>query len=121
LSVLFISHDLGVVARLCHRVAVLYAGEVVETGDAKALLNDPRHPYSLGLLRCAPDLDKIGTVQRGIPGTPPMPSAWPQGCRFRERCEFAQERCREPQELRDLGHGHQVRCCRADEIRAVSQ
>lgn len=117
LSVLFISHDLGVVARLCHRVAVLYAGEVVETGDAKSLLNDPRHPYSLGLLRCAPDFETIGIVQRGIPGTPPLPGTWPQGCRFRERCEFAQDRCRAPQELRHIAPGHQVRCCRAEEIR----
>ena len=116
LSVLFISHDLGVVARLCDRVAVLYAGEVVETGEARELLHDPLHPYSQGLLRCAPDLSQIGVVQRGIPGTPPTPESWPKGCRFRARCEFAQERCAAPQELREFSPGRQVRCCRAEEI-----
>jgi len=116
LSVLFISHDLGVVARLCDRVAVLYAGEVVETGAADMLLRNPLHPYSQGLLRCAPDLSHIGVVQRGIPGTPPPVGNWPKGCRFRDRCEFAQQRCAEPQELRDFGAGRQVRCCRAGEI-----
>lgn len=116
LSVLFISHDLGVVARLCDRVAVLYAGEVVETGDADTLLKQPLHPYSQGLLRCAPDLTHIGQVQRGIPGTPPAAGAWSAGCRFRDRCEFAEARCAERQDLRDFGNGHQVRCCRAGEI-----
>jgi oligopeptide/dipeptide ABC transporter ATP-binding protein len=116
LSVLFISHDLGVVARLCHRVAVLYAGEVVETGAADALLNGPLHPYSQGLLRCAPDLSEIGMVQRGIPGTPPLAGNWPTGCRFAPRCAFAQARCAEPQALRTLAPGHEVRCCRAEEL-----
>lgn len=118
-SVLFISHDLGVVARLCHRVAVLYAGEVVESGPAEALLRSPLHPYAQGLLRCAPDLDQIGTVQRGIPGAPPPAGHWPAGCRFAPRCAFVQARCHERQELRALASGHQVRCCRAEELAAV--
>jgi peptide/nickel transport system ATP-binding protein len=120
LSVLFISHDLGVVARLCHRVAVLYAGEVVETGAAEMLLNSPLHPYSKGLLRCAPDLSEIGRVQRGIPGAPPPAGSWPQGCRFAPRCAFAQTRCSERQALRTLDSGHQVRCCRAEELAAAA-
>jgi oligopeptide/dipeptide ABC transporter ATP-binding protein len=118
LSVLFISHDLGVVARICHRVAVLYAGEVVEAGDAETLLNAPLHPYSKGLVDCAPDLSEIGHVQRGIPGTPPHAGDWPQGCRFAPRCAFAQARCSERQALRTLATGHQVRCCRAEELAA---
>lgn len=119
LSVLFISHDLGVVARLCNRVAVMYSGEIVETGDAETLLRNPRHPYSQGLLRCAPDLSHIGVVQRGIAGTPPAVGHWPLGCRFRERCEFAEDRCAGKQELRSIGEGHTVRCCRAEELLMV--
>ena len=116
LSVLFISHDLGVVARLCDRVAVLYAGEVVETGPAEALLRSPLHPYSKGLVRCAPDLTQIGAVQRGIPGAPPLPGAWPAGCRFAPRCTFSQPRCSQRQVLRTLDNGREVRCCRAEEL-----
>jgi oligopeptide/dipeptide ABC transporter ATP-binding protein len=119
LSVLFISHDLGVVARICDRVAVMYAGEVVETGAADALLRRPLHPYAMGLVRCSPDLAQIGVVQRGIPGTPPLVGQWPKGCRFRDRCEYAEERCAARQELRDFGAGRQVRCCRAEEIGAL--
>jgi len=115
LSVLFISHDLGVVARLCDRVAVMYAGEIVETGEADALLRAPLHPYTKGLLRCAPDLSEIGTVQRGIPGTPPPAGAWPAGCRFRERCAYALAPCAEPQELAIHDGNHLVRCWRAAE------
>jgi oligopeptide/dipeptide ABC transporter ATP-binding protein len=115
ISVLFISHDLGLVARLCDRVAVLYAGEVVETGASDILLRDPRHPYTRGLMRCAPDFSEVGVVRRGIPGTPPPAGAWPEGCRFRPRCEYALEQCRAPQDLSELAPGHLVRCCRARE------
>jgi peptide/nickel transport system ATP-binding protein len=118
ISVLFISHDLGVVARLCDRVAVLYAGEVVETGASGILLRDPRHPYTRGLMRCAPDLSDVGVVRRGIPGTPPPAGAWPSGCRFRARCEFAREQCALPQALDEFAPGHFVRCWRARELAA---
>ena len=117
LSVLFISHDLGVVARLCDRVAVLYAGEIVEMGQSQILLRDPLHPYTKGLLRCAPDFSAVGVVRRGIPGTPPAAGKWDAGCRFRSRCEFAQEKCRAPQMLEEFAPGHHVRCCRAQELR----
>jgi len=117
LSVMFISHDLGVVARICDRVAVLYAGEVVETGMSETLLSSPLHPYSQGLRRCAPHLSEVGVVQRGIAGTPPIAGQWPAGCRFRERCEFAQERCKSPQKLEEVAPGYFVRCCRASELR----
>jgi oligopeptide/dipeptide ABC transporter ATP-binding protein len=116
LSVLFIIHDLGVVARLCDRVAVLYAGEVVEVGASDILLRAPLHPYTQGLMRCAPDLSEIGVVRRGIPGTPPAAGAWPSGCRFRQRCEFARDACRAPQALEEFQPGHVVRCGRAREL-----
>jgi oligopeptide/dipeptide ABC transporter ATP-binding protein len=118
LSVLFISHDLGVVARLCRRVAVLYCGEVVETGFAEELLRAPVHPYTQGLVRCAPDLSEVGVVHRGIPGMPPHAGAWPTGCRFRARCPFAADECAQPQVLRPLASGRMVRCCRAELVQS---
>ena len=120
LSVLFISHDLGVVARLCDRVAVLYASEIVESGGAALLLRAPLHPYTRGLVRCVADLTEVGVVRRGIPGQPPPAGTWPSGCRFRPRCPFAVERCRAPQDLRPLAPGHLVRCCRAGELKEAA-
>jgi oligopeptide/dipeptide ABC transporter ATP-binding protein len=117
ISVLFISHDLGVVARLCKRIAVLYSGEIVEIGATDQLLRDPQHPYTKGLLRCAPDFDQVGSVRRGIPGTPPVAGAWPAGCRFQSRCSFAIDLCATPQTLEERAPGHSVRCCRSEMLR----
>jgi oligopeptide/dipeptide ABC transporter ATP-binding protein len=113
IGLLFISHDLGLVARLCDRLAVAYAGEIVETGKTATLLRAPMHPYMQGLVKCVADFDDIGVLRGGIPGTPPMPGAWPDGCRFQARCEFAIAGCERRQELCDIAHGHQVRCWRA--------
>ena len=109
-SVLFISHDLGLVGRLCHRVAVAYAGQLVEVDSARQILLSPRHPYTRGLVRCVPDLAQIGVLRRGIPGGPPMAGAWPDGCRFQPRCATAAPGCERPQSLE--GAGHPVRCWR---------
>jgi oligopeptide/dipeptide ABC transporter ATP-binding protein len=114
IAVLFISHDLGLVARLCHRVVVMYAGQIVESGPASELLRSPLHPYTQALLRCVPDLHAVGVVRRGIPGSPPLPGTIPAGCRFRPRCEFAAEACAAPQQLRSTSPDHQVRCVRAE-------
>lgn len=119
LAVLFISHDLGVVARLCNRVAVLYAGQVVEIGATEQLLHDPQHPYTKSLLNCAPGFDEVGVVRRGIPGAPPVAGDWPEGCRFRPRCNFAEDKCLAPQPLDETAQGHSVRCCRAAELRGL--
>jgi oligopeptide/dipeptide ABC transporter ATP-binding protein len=110
ISVLFISHDLGLVARLCHRIGVAYAGELVETGEAKRLLHAPRHPYTQGLVRCVPDLAQIGVLRGGIPGAPPLPGQWPRGCRFRPRCSVAVEACDQPQPFTALDGAHGLRC-----------
>ncbi len=115
-GLLFISHDLGLVAELCDRVAVIYAGEIVETGASSALLRRPLHPYMQGLLRCAADLDDVGKLRGGIPGVPPSPGAWPQGCRFQPRCAFATAGCEQRQELREVEAGHLVRCWRAGRL-----
>jgi len=119
-ALLFISHDLGLVAELCDRVAVVYAGEIVETGTSAALLRRPHHPYMQGLLRCAAHLDDVGTVRGGIAGVPPSPGAWPKGCRFEARCAFAMTGCEQRQELREVEQGHLVRCWRAGQLPEAS-
>jgi peptide/nickel transport system ATP-binding protein len=95
-SLLFISHNLGVIAKMCDRVGVLYAGELVEEGPARAVFNDARHPYTVGLLRCIPrrDMLKSHRALDTIPGFLPTPGQVPAGCIFAERCGLAQERCR---------------------------
>ncbi len=111
-SILFISHNLAVVARVCERVGVLYAGKLVEEGPTQSVFNDPRHPYSVGLLRCLPrrgrrkDHGRLDT----IPGFLPLPGSVLQGCIFADRCGLADDHCRavEPA-LIDLG-GRASRC-----------
>jgi peptide/nickel transport system ATP-binding protein len=120
IAVLFISHDLGLVSRVCHRVAVMYAGQIVETGPTRQLMQAPMHPYTRGLLRCVPDLHEVGSVRRGIPGNPPLPGTLGAGCRFRDRCEFAMATCQEVQVLEPIEPDHLVRCGRARELPAVS-
>jgi len=121
IAVLFISHDLGVVARLCDRIAVVYAGQMQEIGPAEALLRTPAHPYTAGLVRCVPDLAHIGAAHRGIPGTPPLPGTWPVGCRFAARCELANNACVLPQTLDPIATDRMVRCWRAhDGARAAT-
>ena len=96
-SVLFISHNLAVIAKMCDRVGVLYAGELVEEGPARAVFENPRHPYTVGLLRCIPrrgqrkDTDRLDS----IPGFLPTPGLTVTGCIFAPRCGLAQDRCRE--------------------------
>ena len=96
-SVLFISHNLAVIAKMCDRVGVLYAGELVEEGPARQVFDDPRHPYTVGLLRCIPrrgqrkDRDRLDT----IPGFLPTPGHTMTGCIFAPRCALAQDRCRD--------------------------
>src|SRR5215212_7601092 len=100
-AVILISHDLGVIANICQRVLVMYAGEVVEEGAPEDLLTDPRHPYTWALLHAAPRIDAETEDRRltTIEGQPPDPRAWPSGCRFRARCPFAVDKCAEHPEL----------------------
>ena len=92
-SVVFVSHDLAVIAQTCRRVAVMYAGQVVETGPVEQVFREPRHPYTLGLLRSVPDVDDRRDVLSTIPGAPPDLADPPSGCRFHPRCVFAQDDC----------------------------
>jgi oligopeptide/dipeptide ABC transporter ATP-binding protein len=94
MAVLFITHDLGVVAQLCSRVLVMYAGRVVEDSPAADFFRGPRHPYSRALLDSLPQRVKRSEALRSIPGSPPQPQAFPTGCRFHPRCERATEQCR---------------------------
>ena len=95
MSVLLITHDLGVVAETAHHVAVMYAGRVVEYASAEELFERPRHPYTIGLLRSLPDLATSGERLVTIPGIVPSATRFPSGCRFRTRCSLASEICTE--------------------------
>ena len=109
-SVLLISHDLGVVAGIADRVAVMYAGRVIEAAPAEVLFANPQHPYTRGLLRTIPRLDGVGTPDP-IPGRPPNPLTLPGGCPFRPRCGLVHEPCGGafPPET-NLSAGHTVSC-----------
>ena len=112
-SLLFISHNLGVIARMCDRVGVLYAGELVEEGPALEVFNQPRHPYTVGLLRCVPRRGrrKDHGVLDTIPGFLPDPGSTITGCVFAERCAIAVDRCRtEPPPMYPTGPGRGSRC-----------
>jgi len=114
MAVLLITHDLGVVAEVCDRVVVMYAGQVVETGTVYEIFADPRHPYTRGLLDSLPSVDRPGQRLNSIPGTVPSPTHWPEGCRFRERCSVAGAGCEVVQPLVSLGDdGRHARCWRA--------
>ncbi|MBC3191117.1 ABC transporter ATP-binding protein [Pseudonocardia sp. C8] len=109
LAMVFVSHDLGVIADICDRVAVMYAGQIVETAPVRELFARPRHPYTDALLRCVPG--PVGTRLATIPGTVPPFEHLPAGCRFAPRCGHAAPICEEPVELTDG-----VRCVRAGEL-----
>jgi len=114
MSIILITHDLGVVAEMADEVAVLYAGKVAERTSARALFEDPQHPYTLGLLGSVPRLDEERERLLAIEGAVPPPFAFPEGCRFHPRCPFAIGPCREGQPpLREIAAGHQAACIRA--------
>jgi peptide/nickel transport system ATP-binding protein len=115
-SILLITHDLGVVAENCSRVIVMYAGEVVEEAVTADLFTQPHHPYTEGLLGAMPRVGREAERLATIPGTVPPPTAWPAGCRFRDRCQYSWERCeREHPPLYQIGGGHTSRCHLAEE------
>ncbi|WLR42686.1 ABC transporter ATP-binding protein [Bacillus carboniphilus] len=111
-SIMLITHDLGVVAEVCDRVLVMYAGEIVEQGDVKTILKEPEHPYTLGLLKSVPSLKSKTDRLYSIPGTVPNPGAIQTGCSFAPRCEFAFDRCHEesPGLYQKETNDHEVRC-----------
>lgn len=118
LTMLFISHNLGVVRRIADEAAVLYAGEIVERGPTPALLSNPAHPYSKGLLAAIPRIGERKTRLASIPGRLPDLRAPPLGCRFAPRCPFVQPECVAPQPLSGQG-ARAVRCSRAEALAGV--
>ncbi len=120
MAVLLITHDLGVVAEVCDRVVVMYAGQVVESGTVHEIFESPAHPYTRALLASLPSVDNPGQRLVSIPGTVPNPTRWPDGCRFRARCSEARDGCERPQGLVDLGaEGRAARCWRTPEASRV--
>jgi oligopeptide transport system ATP-binding protein len=111
-ALILITHDLGVVARYATRVAVMYAGRIVEMAPARELYARPKHPYTLGLMQSAPRLDGDASKRLlPIEGQPPDLAALPPGCSFAPRCRYAMDRCRsERPELREVGERHQKAC-----------
>jgi oligopeptide/dipeptide ABC transporter ATP-binding protein len=111
MAVLLITHDLGVVAEVCHRVAIIYAGRIVETGSVASIFASPVHPYTRGLLRCLPHPSRFGQPLSSIEGAPPDLRAVDGGCRFAPRCPHAIETCRrEEPALAKRKPGHFVAC-----------
>ncbi|MBW7475349.1 ABC transporter ATP-binding protein [Paenibacillus oenotherae] len=111
-AILFVTHDLGVVADMADQVIVMYAGQVVEAADVFTLFRAPQHPYTQGLMKSVPRLDQDSRERlRAIPGAVPALQEMPSGCRFHPRCLHAVERCiQEQPELISAGEGHSVRC-----------
>jgi oligopeptide/dipeptide ABC transporter ATP-binding protein len=111
MSLLYITHDLGVVANIADRIYVMYAGIIVEQGDAADIFHNPRHPYTQGLLASLPGRSKRGSTLHSIPGTVPDPAHKPSGCPFHPRCNFAMETCRSKfPGMCDYGKEHLSRC-----------
>ena len=120
LALVFVSHDLAVVRSICEEVAVMYAGRFVETGPTVALLEHPRHPYTLGLLQAVVDVDDAGRTPHSIPGELPEPGRLPPGCPFNPRCAFADDPCRQGTvPLESHGEpGRAVACLHSDRVPA---
>jgi peptide/nickel transport system ATP-binding protein len=116
MSVLLITHDLGVVAETCDRVAVMYAGKIVEQAPVVELFESPRHPYTHGLFRSLPTLSEKKSKLAVIPGAVPSPLAFPSGCRFRTRCSMAQEICKQEPPLRPVAQNHFAACHFAEQV-----
>jgi peptide/nickel transport system permease protein len=117
MAVLLITHDWGVVADVCDRTIVMYAGQVVERGGVQDLFERPLHPYTLGLLRSHPSLARAGQPITALPGRVALPGAWPTGCRFAPRCGFADDACRAgPIPLTEHGVSRQARCVHTEQL-----
>jgi peptide/nickel transport system ATP-binding protein len=118
-SLLLVTHDLGVVIENCDRIAVMYAGRIVEEGPTARVVSEPFHPYTLGLRNALPRLNRIAEPV-SIPGVPPDPVTMPPGCRFAPRCPFAEPRCTESEPVMvPVGADHRAACHRTDAIPAL--
>ncbi|MEY2196032.1 ABC transporter ATP-binding protein [Neobacillus sp. BF23-41] len=110
-SIMLITHDLGVVAEMCDRVIVMYAGQVVEETDVETLFENPKHPYTIGLMDSIPSYEDEKEYLNTIPGSVPLPYEMPKGCRFAPRCSFAKEIChQQAPKLKEIESQHKCRC-----------
>jgi oligopeptide/dipeptide ABC transporter ATP-binding protein len=111
MAVLLVSHDLGIISQMCHRVIVMYAGRIVEEAPMATIFHAPEHPYTRGLMACIPRLDEVPERLGSIAGVMPGLRDLPSGCRFHPRCPIAEPRCAvEEPDLRRLADGHRVAC-----------
>ncbi len=110
LALILISHDLGVLAETCDRIAIMYAGRIVEAGPVSSVFEAPQHPYTKRLIDSLPVIGGRRGLGDPIPGGPPDPGELPEGCRFRPRCPYAAERCRSDPALRETSPGHASAC-----------
>jgi oligopeptide/dipeptide ABC transporter ATP-binding protein len=120
MGVVLVTHDLGVVAATCDRMAVMYAGRIVETGTVADIFAQPRHPYTRGLLGSVPRGRAVRTMLSSIDGTPPSLTALPTGCAFHPRCSFATDQCRrERPALQGVGEGRMTACFHQQQVAAM--
>ena len=119
MGMVMITHDLGVIAEVCDRVAIMYAGKIVEYADVDSIFYNPKHPYTIGLLNSIPRLGEKVKELATIEGTVPPPTNWPKGCHFCTRCSYADDLCwnDEPQ-LVEIETGHLVACWHTDRVAA---
>ena len=117
MSIIIITHDLGVIAEMADEVAVMYAGDIVEKAKTRELFSDPKHPYTIGLMNSIPDIDDENERLNTLEGLVPSLYEMPAGCRFAPRCQFACEECQKQRiHLTDLENGRQVRCRRYENV-----
>ncbi len=112
MSIMMITHNLGVVSRMCDEVVVMYLGKIVEHAHVRTLFHNPAHPYTVGLLNSIPKLGRRGRRLEPIKGVVPDPRAIPQGCSFRERCPMAMDQCTQDPPVIEVEENHSVRCWR---------
>ena len=121
MAIIFVSHDLAVIGELCDRVAVMYAGQIVETGRVRDITTSPQHPYTDALIASVPSFQGTSAQLAGIDGRPPDPRGFPVGCRFADRCRFAQADCRQaPYELVATSASHATACIHPEVIEGGS-
>jgi oligopeptide/dipeptide ABC transporter ATP-binding protein len=110
LTLIFVTHDFAIIARMCKDVAVMYAGKIVETADVRELFNHPMHPYTQALMKSVPKIEEEEKLV-GIEGQPPLLWNLPKGCTFAPRCSFVMHKCRDRHPLLgEIGDGHSVSC-----------
>lgn len=120
MAIMMITHDLGVIAEVSDRVAVMYAGKIVEYADVKTLYGDPKHPYTWGLMHSIPHIEKDLDRLEAIPGNVPNPLDFPEGCKYNTRCPFATDKCRnEEPDIEEIEEGHEVACWHVDKLEAA--